>query len=68
MIFTLSDEKLYIERFTFTIFDALSKTGGIMGIIIGFFQFFIFAVEDTMMYSEIIAKIFKSHSSVYTYS
>jgi len=35
MYFTLSDEEIKIERETYTLLDALSNTGGIMGILMG---------------------------------
>jgi hypothetical protein len=50
MIFTLSDEELHIERITFTVFDALAKTGGIVGSIMGVFQIIMIAIEDMLMY------------------
>jgi hypothetical protein len=62
MIFNLSDEKLYIERVTYTVMDALSKTGGWMGIVLGLFQILMFAIEDVVMYSDFIAKLYKSQS------
>lgn len=62
MVFTLSDEKLYIGRVTYTVLDALSKTGGMMGIILGLFQILMYAIEDVLMYSDFIAKLYKTQS------
>jgi hypothetical protein len=42
--------------------DALSKTGGWMGIVLGLFQILMFAIEDVVMYSDFIAKLYKSQS------
>lgn len=60
MIFTLSDEKMFVERVTYTVLDALSKTGGMMGIILGVFQIVLFAIEDVMMTSEFIGRLYRT--------
>ena len=62
LLFNLSDEKLYIERVTYTLVDALAKTGGMMGIILGMFQIMMFVIEDVLMYSDFIAKLYKTQS------
>ena len=60
MIFTLSDEELHIERITFTVFDALAKTGGIVGSIMGVFQIIMIIIEEMLMYEDFISQLYRT--------
>ena len=55
MYFTLSDEEINIQRETFTLLDALSNTGGIMGILMGLLQIIMGNIQQ-MFYSASVAK------------
>ena len=55
MYFILSDEEINIERETFTLLDALSNTGGIMGILMGLLKIIMGSIQQ-LFFSASVAK------------
>jgi hypothetical protein len=61
----LDSEETFLNRQVFTIVDAFSNTGGLLGILFGVLNIILYGIEEAFLFSSLISELYRCEASVF---